>query len=157
MLFTSVTEENNGKYRCRAITSEGPLETSAYLSVEATKRKRKDLHPKIALSKSNNKMLAVDNNLIKDNEKILNNTLSSTILERRHNRHLKRQQLRRMRIARRQKQHKKSQEKIANKKTFEVPQEHKHQDNHKKETYLRYDVKDPDHHPNSVFGSWFAS
>lgn len=46
LLFTSISEENSGKYVCKAITSEGPLETSALLNVESAKRKRKHL-PKL--------------------------------------------------------------------------------------------------------------
>lgn len=48
-MFTSISTENTGKYRCRAHTSEGILETSALLNVEsdeeteAEKRKRKHL------------------------------------------------------------------------------------------------------------------
>uniref|UniRef100_A0A1I8BFT2 Ig-like domain-containing protein n=1 Tax=Meloidogyne hapla TaxID=6305 RepID=A0A1I8BFT2_MELHA len=50
LLFTSISSENTGKYRCRAHTSEGILETSALLNVEndeeteAEKRRRKHLH-----------------------------------------------------------------------------------------------------------------
>uniref|UniRef100_A0A914BVB7 Basement membrane proteoglycan n=1 Tax=Acrobeloides nanus TaxID=290746 RepID=A0A914BVB7_9BILA len=33
LLFTSVTEENSGKYKCRAITKDGPLETTAIIYV----------------------------------------------------------------------------------------------------------------------------
>lgn len=42
-MFTSISEDNSGKYVCKAITSEGPLETSALLNVEPAKRKRKHL------------------------------------------------------------------------------------------------------------------
>ena len=54
LLFNQISVENTGKYRCRAHTSEGPLETSALLNVEsdeeteAEKRRRKHLgRPKV--------------------------------------------------------------------------------------------------------------
>lgn len=156
-----MTEENNGKYICKATTSEGPLETSAYLAVEPAKRKRKDLHPSPAPSKANNKVFAVGNILAKENDDKLSKSdpISSTVSanEQRRMRHLKRQQLRRRRIARRHKLQKKLQEKNPHK-VFDILLSHKkHNGHNKKEEYIRYDVKDPDHRPNSVFGSWFAS
>ncbi|KAI6183631.1 hypothetical protein M3Y97_00509100 [Aphelenchoides bicaudatus] len=41
LLFTSVNEDNAGKYQCRAHIQGGFLDTSALLSVEPAKRKRK--------------------------------------------------------------------------------------------------------------------
>jgi hypothetical protein len=41
LLFTAVNEENAGKYQCRAHIAGGFLDTSALLSVEPAKRKRK--------------------------------------------------------------------------------------------------------------------
>lgn len=148
-----MTEKNNGKYICKAITSEGPLETSAYLAVEPAKRKRKDLNP-TPFTNNNNKVFAVGNVLAKDNG--LNATLLTN--EQRRIRHLKRQQLRRRRIARRKKLQEKALHKLFNVTSSPLPtQNKKHNEHHKKNDYNRYDVKDSDYRPNSVFGSWFAS
>ncbi|KJH47268.1 immunoglobulin domain protein [Dictyocaulus viviparus] len=41
LLFTAVTEDNAGVYKCRAKTKAGPLETRTVLNIGSAKRKRK--------------------------------------------------------------------------------------------------------------------
>ncbi|CAK5087713.1 unnamed protein product [Meloidogyne enterolobii] len=87
LLFTSISSENTGKYRCRAHTSEGILETSALLNVEndeeteAEKRRRKHLHrPKIT-KRPPEQPKGVEYTLAENNEEGKQHSLHTEVVE----------------------------------------------------------------------------
>ena len=74
-----MTEENSGKYKCRAVTKDGPLETTAIIYVGNAKRKRKHLHSRNTNSRLNTQNRRHNNHVFEQYE-----TTASRRLHRSH-------------------------------------------------------------------------